>query len=145
MRYIDAISTPGGNMQHCLRYFVVISAMVIGFSAPDTVAQSTGPAAEAEPRLFAVEITIGPNWDTSKAPGEQVYFKEHSVNLKRLRDEGHIVMGARYSDKGLIIVSARSSEEVRTMMDQDPSITAGTFVYEVYAFNVFYPGLSVTS
>ena len=107
------------------------------------MAQSAETAAVAEPelKLFAVEITVGPNWDSSKAPNEQAFFKEHSANLTHLRDAGHIVMGARYSDKGLVIFSARSAEEVRVLMEQDPSMTAGTFVYEVHAFNVFYPGL----
>ena len=93
---------------------------------------------EAEPQLFAVEIKSGPNWDESKSAYEQAYFQEHSANLKRLRSEGHIVMGARYSDIGLVIFSALSAEEVEAMMEQDPSMAAGTFVFEVHAFNMFY-------
>lgn len=91
-------------------------------------------------RLFAVEVTVGPNWDTAKAPNEQAYFKEHSENLKQLRDAGHIVMGARYSDIGLVIFSAESADGVRAFMERDPSMNAGTFKYEVHPFNAFYPG-----
>ena len=130
-------------MQIPLKFIVAFSALVVAFSGLQTMAQTTvtADAAEAELELFAVEIKVGPNWDSSKAPSEQTFFKEHSANLKRLRDEGHIVMGARYSDIGLIIFSARSTEEVRILMEKDPSMTAGTFVYEVHAFNVFYSGL----
>jgi len=126
-----------------LKFIAAFSALVVGYSALETMAQSVGTefAAEAELSLFAVEIKVGPKWDSSKAANEQAFFKEHSANLNRLRDAGHIVMGARYSDKGLIIFSARSSEDVRVLMQQDPSMTAGTFAYEVHAFNVFYPGL----
>lgn len=49
-------------------------------------------------------------------------------------------MGARYSDIGLIIFSATSVEQVKTFMEKDPSMSAGTFKYEVHKFNVFYPG-----
>ena len=96
---------------------------------------------ETKMKLFAVEIKVGPNWDRSKAPNKQAYFKEHSKNLKKLREAGHIIMGARYSDIGLIIFSARSPEEVKAFMAKDPSMSAGTFKYEVHTLNVFYPGL----
>lgn len=94
----------------------------------------------AERRLFAVEIKVGPNWDTAIAPHEQAFFSEHSAHLKELRQAGHIVMGARYSDIGLLVFSAESSESVAALMDKDPSMKAGTFVYAVHALNVFYPG-----
>lgn len=96
--------------------------------------------APAELRLFAIEITVGPGWDASKPPNAQAYFAEHSANLRRLREAGQLVMGARYSDKGLIVVRAGSPEEVHAMMAQDPSIGAGTFRYAVHPFAVFYPG-----
>ena len=130
-------------MKITLKAVVALSALVIGIAGPQSMAQTpeTADATEAQLDLFAVEIKVGPNWDSSKAPSEQAFFKEHSANLKRLRDEGHIIMGARYSDIGLIIFSAKSTEEVRVMMEKDPSMKAGTFVYDVYAFNVFYSGL----
>ncbi|MDJ0940329.1 MAG: YciI family protein [Woeseiaceae bacterium] len=119
---------------------VLTVLLIVGHIGSCAVAQEASTA-DANLSLFAVEIKIGPNWDAAKAPSDQAFFKEHSANLKRLRDEGHIVMGARYSDIGLIIIAAATKEAVRTMMDQDPSMSAGTFVFEVHAFNVFYPGL----
>ncbi|MEZ5419072.1 MAG: YciI family protein [Vicinamibacterales bacterium] len=104
-------------------------------------ARAEQPAASPQSLpLFAVEITVGPNWDQSKPPQAQQYFREHSANLKRLRDAGSLVMGARYSDKGLVILAARSEDEARAFMDVDPSIKAGVFKYEVHAFSVFYSG-----
>lgn len=130
-------------MRNSIVLVVAFSAILLGISGLQARAQTsvTAGAAKAELELFAVEIKVGPNWDSSKAPNEQVFFREHSANLKRLRDEGHIVMGARYSDIGLVVFSARSKGEVRGRMDSDPSMTAGTFVYEVHAFNVFYSGM----
>ena len=123
-------------MKPCLT--ILVFALLLVF-ASRAVADEGSPA-DAAPRLFAVEIRVGPNWDTAKAPGEQAFFKEHSANLKRLRDDGHIVMGARYSDIGLIVIAASSDDAVRSMMQKDPSIAAGTFVFEVHEFRVFYPG-----
>ena len=95
---------------------------------------------QPEPQLFAVEIKVGPNWDPSKSPQEQAFFREHSANLRRMRESGVLVMGARYSDKGLVVVAVPSAAEVKAQMEQDPSFAAGTFVYEVHPFNVFYSG-----
>lgn len=102
---------------------------------------SASTESESKLKLFAVEIKVGPNWNDSKPPNEQAFFKEHSANLRQLREAGHIVMGARYSDIGLIIFSASSPEEVRAVMEKDPSMSAETFQYQVHAFNVFYPGM----
>ncbi len=99
-----------------------------------------GTQTTGEPSLFAVEITIGQKWDQSKPPQEQKYFREHSTNLKRIRDSGALVMGARYSDKGFIVLAARDESHARSMMDEDPSFGAEVFRYQVYAFSVFYGG-----
>jgi len=125
---------------------VVSGCSSVATTDPVDAASAAPPASVASPdkaqlRLFAVEVKVGPNWDTSKPPHEQVFFAEHSANLKRLRDAGHIIMGARYSDVGLILFSAGEAEEVVQMMLQDPSMEAGTFKYEVHSFNVFYPGM----
>lgn len=135
----------GGNLQFRLQFklLVAVGSIVLASCAHDNSVQSASVASAVESveKLFAVEIKIGPNWDSAKPPNEQEFFSEHSANLKRLREAGHIVLGARYSDIGLIIFSARSAEEVRALMSQDPSMKAGTFKYEVHLLNVFYPGL----
>lgn len=102
---------------------------------------ATAPARDASgTRLFAVQIRTGPKWDAAKPPPQQPFFAEHSANLRRLREKGHLVLGARYAEVGLVVLSAASEAEARAMMDEDPSFRAGVFVYEVHPFNVFYPG-----
>ena len=108
-----------------------------------TFAQSPQPSpapAAAELPLFAVVVTVGAKWDAAKPPQDQALFREHSAHLKKLRDGGHLVMGARYSDKGLVILAAEDEAAARAMIDEDPSMKAETFRYEVYPFNVFYSG-----
>jgi uncharacterized protein YciI len=101
---------------------------------------TSAPATPAAPRLFAIEIRVGPAWDVDKAPGEQAFFREHSANLRRLRDAGKLVFGARYGDVGLVVLSATTLEDARAMMDADPAMQAGVFAYDAHPFNVFYPG-----
>lgn len=105
-------------------------------------AQSQVGVQESEPvcTLYAVEIKTGPAWDSSKPAHEQPYFREHSANLKRLRDQGSLILGARYSDKGLIVLCASSEQDAHGMMQPDPSIQNRTFAYELHEFNVFYSG-----
>jgi uncharacterized protein YciI len=109
---------------------------------PAACAQPPSPRSEPAVggNLYAVEIRIGPAWDSSKKPHEQSFFREHSANLKRLRDQGALVLGARYSDKGLVVLQATSEQEAHAMMRQDPSVQNRVFTYELHAFNVFYPG-----
>lgn len=107
-----------------------------GQAPPATAA----PAADAPTRLYAVEIKVGARWVAGKPPQEQDYFREHSANLRRLREQGSLVLGARYGDKGLVILAAASEGAARAMIEQDPSIGHGTFSYELQPFSVFYGG-----
>jgi len=108
-----------------------------GLAAGSAAAQT---AASPAATLFAVEFRTGARWDTSKEAQEQLHFREHSANLKRLRDEGRLLLGARYSDKGLIVVSAATEDDVRLEIARDPSIEAQVFQYEVHPFQLFYSG-----
>lgn len=118
-----------------------VAAVALWAAPAAAMAQDpAGGAAPDESRLFAVEITVGPQWDASRPAHEQRYFPEHSATLKRLRDSGVLVIGARYSDKGLVVLAADDETHVRAMMDEDPSIKAEVFQYQVHPFNVFYGG-----
>ena len=103
-----------------------IASVAIGAMAQGQ--PTTSPPNEAP--LFAVEITVGAKWDSSKPAHEQQFFREHSSNLKRLRDSGALIVGARYSDKGLVVLTAQDEEQARAMMDEDPSMKAQVFRYQ---------------
>lgn len=103
-----------------------IASVAIGAMAQ--AQPNTSPPNEAP--LFAVEITVGAKWDSSKPAHEQQFFREHSSNLKRLRDSGALIVGARYSDKGLVVLTAQDEEQARAMMDEDPSMKAQVFRYQ---------------
>ena len=56
---------------------------------------SQSPSPSAPTKLFAIEIKTGTSWDAAKPAHEQAFFREHSANLKKLRDQGSLVLGAR--------------------------------------------------
>lgn len=101
-------------------------------------AQTPPPAVEAP--LFAIQVRKGPNWDEARPPQAQARFREHGDHLRKLREAGSLVMGARYSDVGLLVVTAENEAAARALMADDPSLAAGTFGIEVHPFNVFYGG-----
>lgn len=123
-----------------IRRAFVVSALLVATLNPAAGQPASAPSSTADQSLFAIEIKVGPKWDQARPPQEQVFFKEHSANLRRMRESGILVMGARYADKGLVIVAATNAAEARAQMEQDPSIAAGTFAFEVHPFSVFYAG-----
>jgi uncharacterized protein YciI len=91
-------------------------------------------------QFFIVEFTIGEAWVKEKPANQQPYFAEHSANLKRMRAEGRLLVGGRFSDKGLLVVKGRSLEEVRAEVGKDASVANKTFNAVVYPFAPFYDG-----
>ena len=90
--------------------------------------------------LFMVTYTVGSSWDTSKQPNEQLYFKEHSANLSKLRKEGVIKVGARYADKGMIVISAESFATAKEIILSDIAVVNKLFVADIQKLNVIYEG-----
>ena len=125
--------------------FIARVVVLLGLSSvplANTLAQTPAGVATTPPqgKLYIVEIKTGPQWDANKPAHEQSKFREHSANLKAIRDQGKLVLGARYADKGLIIVESATEQEARALFEQDPSIAEGVFAYTIFEFNVFYSG-----
>ena len=89
---------------------------------------------------FAATFRTGPAWDPAKAPPDQPHFAAHSQNLRALRAEGRLLLGARYGALGLVVLRAGSLEEARGFVERDPSVKAGTFAVDVEPFRTFMPG-----
>lgn len=97
-------------------------------------------SAAAKKMLFIAIFSLGPSWQANKPAHEQAYFNEHSANLKKLRAEKKILVGARYSDKGLIIIAAANEQEARAMVEHDPMVANKVFNLELHQFTPFYKG-----
>lgn len=121
---------------------VVLLLGLNGLPLANALAQTPAAVTTTTPqaKLYAVELKTGPQWDANKPAHEQSKFREHSANLKAIRDQGRLVLGARYADKGLIIVESATEQEARALFEQDASIAEGVFAYTIFEFNVFYSG-----
>lgn len=119
---------------------VMAAALLAAGAQVQAQAQPAAQVAEPVKNLYAVEIRTGTAWDSAKPAHEQAHFRDHSANLKRLRDQGALVLGARYSDKGLVVLQAASEPEAHAMMQADASIQHRVFSYELHEFKVFYAG-----
>ena len=128
-------------VRRVIRWLLPAALLAAAASVP-AQAPAAGEAA-APPdtrRQYLVVFSVGPAWDKSRPPPEQPRFAEHGRNLKRLRDAGDIVLGARYADKGMIVLRAASEEAARAEIANDPGVLAGTFTFELSELRTFYPG-----
>ncbi len=90
--------------------------------------------------LFIVHFSLGPNWNAEKQAHEQKFFKEHSENLRKMRTDKKLLIGARYADKGMIIIKAADEAEAKTMIERDPMVANNIFQAEMHSFQPFYDG-----
>jgi hypothetical protein len=88
----------------------------------------------------AALFSRGSRWDTTKAASAQPYFAAHGRNLKRLRENGKIALGARYSGFGLVVFKTGDQDEVRTYFAEDSLVNNDYLRMELHPFLPFYPG-----
>ena len=86
-------------LQLQLRHLALVLFLGTPFTGVSAQGASAPEAVQAELPLFAIEVKVGPKWDQNKPAQEQPFFKEHSLNLRRMRESGVLVMGARYSTR----------------------------------------------
>ena len=87
-------------------------------------------------------LKAGPNWDT---PGMRDIIWEHGRRNFELRAAGQLAIVcpvADDSDVAGIGIFTTTVEETRQIMDADPGVQAGIFVYDVHACRSF-PGDSL--
>jgi hypothetical protein len=110
--------------------------LLITLSPAQTLTQQ--PAAEKQ--YFIAIFSRGPPWDNAKEATEQIGFKEHSENIRRLRTEKRIAIGGRYGDKGMVIVEAKDEADARSLFATDMMVAKKTFDLELHQFRPFYKG-----
>jgi uncharacterized protein YciI len=125
-----AHSAAGGA---CLLAAFLVASLAFGGPARG---EETGPSES----LFLVELTTGPAWRAGEPFQVQPHAAAHSANLRRLREDGTLVLGARHGSKGMVILRSGSEAAARTEIEKDPAIAAGVFVYTIEALEPFYGG-----
>jgi hypothetical protein len=108
-------------------------------SLPATTSSDPQQPTPAKQYFIAI-FSRGPAWDQKKPANEQVGFKEHSENLRRLRAEKKIPIGGRYGEKGMVIIEAQTEDEARSLFASDVMLEKKTFELELHQFRPFYKG-----
>lgn len=98
------------------------------------------PVPVAAPRLYAVRLTSGPAWDSSKSPNAQAGMAEHSANIARLRRAGTLVHGARFGELGLLVLRLPDEPAVHAALAPDPTIATGVFKIQIDVYTPFAHG-----
>jgi len=113
----------------------ILCVVLLGFTGAVNAQTSNPPDS-----LFIVIYSVGSLWDTTRQPDEQMYFKEHSANLSKLRKEGVIKAGARFADKGMIVIAAKSMTTAKEIILSDIAVIQKLFDADIQKLNVFYEG-----
>ena len=119
----------------------VLATVVLFLTFPFMQSQTptSQPSAPAKKYFIAI-FSRGPAWEANKQATEQIGFKEHSENLRRLRSEKRIPVGGRYGEKGMVILEANSEGEARSHFASDLMVTKKSFDLELHEFRPFYKG-----
>lgn len=124
--------------------FALVGALALTAAASRSAATGDpGNAAETpppDPMLFIVHFSIGPAWVAERPFSEQDHAREHSGNLRRLREEGALLLGARYGDQGMVILRSASEIAARAEIEMDAAVRAGVFTYEISELRPFFDG-----
>ena len=104
------------------------------------LALTLGNAQEKKNKTFTMIYTPGEGWNHQIPFNEQPYFTEHSQHLQKLRKNGKIIVGGRYSDKGFMLLQARDSIAADSIVKMDPTVEHQIFKVELFEFKPFYYG-----
>lgn len=116
-------------------------SLMLTFVAFAASSKEPNPSSVTSPvsKQFIVHLEPGKAWDPSLSPAEQKNFKEHSANMNSLRKQGVIQMGARYSKYGMLVIQGDSLESMTELMNHDPGVMAGIFIFKIEPISIFYP------
>ena len=76
---------------------------------------------------FAVRLSHGPGWDSSRQIRDQDAWDEHAAFMDGLVDDGFIILGGPVGEgeETLHVVEAANEREIRARLAKDPWAQAG--------------------
>jgi uncharacterized protein YciI len=112
-----------------------------GEAEPGEVARRD-PGGDAQPptlrRYFLALLVKGPAWSPEVTPQAVEVQEGHMANIRRLADEGKLVLAGPFEDagdlRGLFVIEAATLEEAIALCASDPAIRSGRLRAEVHAW-----------
>ena len=71
-------------------------------------------------------------------PGSEDRVSEHFEYLKKLNQEGKVMMAGRFTDVlfGLVMLEVENREEAEQIMRMDPAVSSKVFHAEIYPWRI---------
>jgi uncharacterized protein len=87
---------------------------------------------------YMVLLRRGPAWTAAVTPETSAVSRGHMENIQRLTTLGKMVVAVPFLEQtgeraltGLFILRVESAAEARALVESDPAVKAGRFVYEL--------------
>ena len=119
---------------------LALAACAAAAQEPASVpAAAPAPPQTAMTEYFVVFLRRGPAWTSAVTPETTKVSQGHMANIARLRAAGQLVVAGPLDDAngganrltGLFVFRTASAEETKKLVDTDPAVIAGRFVYEI--------------
>ncbi len=84
---------------------------------------------------FFVMLKKSPNRSQDKETADKLQ-EGHIANINKMASEGKLSIAGPFGDdgdwRGILIFKTKTSEEAKSLIEQDPMIKAGRLVYEIH-------------
>jgi len=112
------------------------SMLLLGSPAPAApAAPTTGPMGYEMTTYYVGLLFRGPSW-SEETPERARIQEAHLANIKRLADEGKLILAGPFSDggelRGMFVFQVGSLEEAKALCDTDPAVQAGRLRVELH-------------
>ncbi len=85
-------------------------------------------------------LSRGPKWTPEVTPEVEHLQEAHMANIRRLGDEGKLVLAGPFTDggalRGVFVFKVGSIEEAKALADTDPAVEAGRLLIEIHPWLV---------
>lgn len=99
------------------------------------LAQQLGADEYGMKKYVMAFLKTGPHVETDSAKRAEI-MRGHFDNIKRMADEGKLVIAGPFLDKselrGIYVFNVESIEEARALTESDPAVAAGVFIMELH-------------
>jgi uncharacterized protein len=129
------------RMRNAVLLATLLVLAALPASGQTSAPASPAPAVKLPPGMeqyYMVFLRRGPAWTSAVTPETTKVSQGHMANLQRLTKEGKLVVAGPFMEPlgdpvlaGILILRAASAAEAKALVDSDPGVKAGRFVYEM--------------
>jgi uncharacterized protein YciI len=115
----------------------VLVATLAALFAQAAPAPTAAPPTEMT-QYFMVFLRRGPAWTSAVTPETRAVSAGHMANIQAMTKAGKLLVAGPFADQegeralaGIFILKVATTEEAKALVETDPAVQAGRFVYEI--------------